>query len=150
MKHQKHLKHTLATCMYMQHLDLLLQHPDEMLATYVRNRFNIWDIHLKTSLQYVQLLDLLLQHRYKHLQHTSKIFEILEIDACNMQFQRNISLLFGRMDPHLGVWSSILAVVGCTRASSTPATTNWVGGCEMCMGGLRPGCCELHVGELYT
>jgi hypothetical protein len=24
----------------------------------------------------------------KHLQYTSKIFETLEIDACNMQFQR--------------------------------------------------------------
>jgi hypothetical protein len=32
----------------------------------------------------------------KHLQHT---FEMLEIDACNMQFQRNISLPLGRMDP---------------------------------------------------
>ena len=29
MKHLKYLKHILGTCMYMQHLDLLLQHPDE-------------------------------------------------------------------------------------------------------------------------
>jgi hypothetical protein len=35
----------------------------------------------------------------KHLQYTSETFEILEIDASNMQFQRNISLLLGRMDP---------------------------------------------------
>jgi hypothetical protein len=35
MKHLKHLKHTLATCIYMQHLDLLLQHLDEILATHV-------------------------------------------------------------------------------------------------------------------
>jgi hypothetical protein len=31
----------------MQHLDLLLQHLDETLATYVRNRWNIWKLHLK-------------------------------------------------------------------------------------------------------
>jgi len=61
-----------ATCMYMQHLDLLLPHPDETLAIYVRSRFNIWDILLNTPLQHVQHLDLLLQHRYKHLQHTYK------------------------------------------------------------------------------
>jgi hypothetical protein len=35
MKQLKYLKHTLATCMYMQHPDLLLQQPDETLATYV-------------------------------------------------------------------------------------------------------------------
>jgi hypothetical protein len=49
-----------------------------------------------------------------------------------------------------GVWSSIPTIKGCTRASSTPATTNWVGGREMCVGGLRLGCCELHAGELHT
>jgi hypothetical protein len=27
--------HMLATCMYMQHSDLLLQHPDKTLATFV-------------------------------------------------------------------------------------------------------------------
>jgi len=32
----------------------------------------------------------------KYLQHTS---ETIETSACNMQFQRNISLLLGRMDP---------------------------------------------------
>jgi hypothetical protein len=37
----------LATCMYMQHLDLFLQHPDKTFATFVRNRWNIWNIHLK-------------------------------------------------------------------------------------------------------
>jgi hypothetical protein len=29
------LKHTLATCMYMQYPDLLLQYRDETLATYI-------------------------------------------------------------------------------------------------------------------
>jgi hypothetical protein len=29
MKHLEHMKHTLATCMYMQHPDLLLQHSNE-------------------------------------------------------------------------------------------------------------------------
>jgi hypothetical protein len=27
---------------------------------------------------------------------------------------------------------------------------NWVGEHEMCMGGLHPGCRELHAGELHT
>jgi hypothetical protein len=34
----------------------------------------------------------------KHLQHTYATFETLETDACNMRFQRNISLLLGRME----------------------------------------------------
>jgi hypothetical protein len=34
----KHLKHMLATCMYMQYPDLLLQHLDKTLATFVWNR----------------------------------------------------------------------------------------------------------------
>ena len=38
MKHLKHLKYMLATCMYMQHPDLLLQHLDKTLATFVWNR----------------------------------------------------------------------------------------------------------------
>jgi hypothetical protein len=29
----------------------------------------------------------------KHFQHACETFEILETDACNMRFQRNISLL---------------------------------------------------------
>ena len=37
----------LATCIYMQHPNLLLQHPDKTLATYIWNRWNIWNIHLK-------------------------------------------------------------------------------------------------------
>jgi hypothetical protein len=37
--------------------------------------------------------------RMKQLQHTSETFETLETDACNVQFQCNISLLLGRMDP---------------------------------------------------
>ena len=36
--------------------------------------------------------------RMKHLQHTSKTSETLETYACNMCFQRNISLLLGRME----------------------------------------------------
>jgi hypothetical protein len=48
------------------------------------------------------------------------------------------------------VWSFISVVAGCMQASYAPPTENWVGGCEMCMGGLRPGCRELHVGELHT
>jgi hypothetical protein len=35
MKHLKYLKHMLATFMYIQHPEILLQHPDKTLATYV-------------------------------------------------------------------------------------------------------------------
>jgi hypothetical protein len=45
----KQLKHMLPICMYMQHLDPFLQHPDKPLATFVWNRWNICDIHLKHS-----------------------------------------------------------------------------------------------------
>jgi hypothetical protein len=49
-----HLQHTYETpemletyACNMQHPDLLLQHPDKTLTTYVYNRWNIWNIHLK-------------------------------------------------------------------------------------------------------
>jgi hypothetical protein len=66
-----------------------------------------------------------------------------------MQFQHNISLLFGRM-VIVDMWSPIPAIASYTWASSTPAMANWVGRCEMCMGGLRQGYRELHTGELHT
>ena len=84
----------------------------------------------------------------RHLQHASKIFETLEIDACDMQFQRNILRCLGEWIL-VDVWSSISAVVGCTRASSALNTANWVGGCEMCAGGLRSGYRKLHAGVLH-
>ena len=34
----------------------------------------------------------------KHLQHTSKTTETLETYACNMCFQRHVTLLFGRTE----------------------------------------------------
>jgi hypothetical protein len=37
----------LATCIDMQHLNLLLQQPDKTLAIFVWNGWNIWNIHLK-------------------------------------------------------------------------------------------------------
>jgi hypothetical protein len=37
-KYLKHMKHMFATCMYTQHPDLLLQHPDKALATYIWDR----------------------------------------------------------------------------------------------------------------
>ena len=36
----------------------------------------------------------------KHVQHTSETSETLKIYTCNVCFQRNISLLFGRMETH--------------------------------------------------
>jgi hypothetical protein len=62
-----------------------------------------------------------------------------------MQFQRNISLLLGRLDPRRHV-----EFAGCTRATSALTTVNWVGGREMCVGGLRLGCRELHAGKIHT
>jgi hypothetical protein len=141
MKHLKYLKYTFATCMHMQYPDLLLQHPDETLATYVWNRWNIWDIHLKTPLQHVQHPDLLLQHRYKTF--TTYFWNIW--NTWNRCLQHVVS---AQISPCclgewiiVGVWSSIPNVMGCMRASSALATTNWVG--ERC-----PGYHELHTGEL--
>jgi hypothetical protein len=36
----------------------------------------------------------------KHLQYTYETFEMLETNACNKRFQRNMSLLLGRMEAH--------------------------------------------------
>ena len=59
MKHLKHLKDTLATCMYMQHPDLLLQHLDE----------NTCNIRLK---------------QMKHLEHTLETYEYSHYNMCNI------------------------------------------------------------------
>jgi hypothetical protein len=36
----------------------------------------------------------------KHMQHPDKTLEILEIYACNMRFQHNVTLLLERMEAH--------------------------------------------------
>jgi hypothetical protein len=56
---RKHSKHMLATCMYMQHPDLLLQHPDKTLC----------NIHLE---------------RMKHLEYTLKIYVYRHYNMCNI------------------------------------------------------------------
>jgi hypothetical protein len=50
-----------------------------------------------TTIATYKYSDLLLQHP-KHMQHASETSKPLETYACNMWFQRNISILFGRMD----------------------------------------------------
>jgi hypothetical protein len=67
-----------------------------------------------------------------------------------MQFQRNISLLLGRMDPHQRVEFYLGRRGLHTSESFAPTMANWVDGHKMCMGGLRPVCHELHAGELET
>jgi hypothetical protein len=135
MKYLEQLKLMLATSMYMQH-------SDETLTTYVWNRWNIWDIHLKTSLQHVQHFDILLQHRYKN---TWNIW-----NTWNGRLQH---IVLAQTSPYclgewiiVNVWSYIPIVTGCTQASSALATANW-GGHEMCVGQALG---ELHVDELHT
>jgi hypothetical protein len=79
----------LATCMYMQHQDLLLQHPDKTFATFVRidetlkhtfktyvySHYNMCNISI-----YFCNIDI------QHSQHTSKTSETLETNYCYMRF----------------------------------------------------------------
>jgi hypothetical protein len=77
----------LTTYMYMQNLNLLLQHPDKTLATFGWNRCNILEHILETYVYshynvcnisiYFYNIDM------RHLQHTS---ETSEIYYCNMRF----------------------------------------------------------------
>jgi hypothetical protein len=86
----------------------------------------------------------------KHLQHTSKTIEILEIYACNMQFQRNISLLLERMDPRRRVklYPGRRGLpTGKFRSDHDELGKQ---GHEMCVGGLLPRYHVLHTGELHT
>jgi hypothetical protein len=77
----KYLKHMLATCMYMQHLYLLLQHPDKTLATFVWNR-NIWNICETYEYSHYNMWNISIYFcniDIQYLQHTSEISETLNI-----------------------------------------------------------------------
>ena len=65
-----------------------IKYLEHRLETYVYSHYNMCDI-----LIYFCNIDI------QHLQHSSETFETIETHACNMQFQRNISLMLGRMDP---------------------------------------------------
>ena len=78
----------------------------------------------------------------KHLQNTSETFEICGFSATS-------PCCLGEWIC-VGMWSFISAVAGCTLVTSTPAMANWVGGREMCVGGLHPGCRELLASELHA
>jgi hypothetical protein len=89
MKHLQHTyKNTWNTCIYMQHPDLVLKHPNESIATYVWNRWNIWNIHLKhMCIAHYNMRNILIYFcniLMKHLQHTSKTSETLEMYNGNM------------------------------------------------------------------
>jgi hypothetical protein len=64
-----------------------IKHWEEKFATYVYNYCNICNI----SIYFCNI-------RMKHLQHTSKMSEILQTYTWNIHFQRNISLLLERME----------------------------------------------------
>ena len=53
------------------------------------------------------------------------------------------------MDPRWHV-EFYLGRRGIYAGEFAPATVNWVGRREMCVGGLRPSCRELHEDELHT
>ena len=65
----------------MQHTS---EKTDETLGT------DVYNISVQ-PLQHMQHPDLLLQHPYEHLQHTSEIYEIVEIYICNMRFQQTLT-----------------------------------------------------------
>jgi hypothetical protein len=106
----------LATCMYMQHPDLLLQHADKTSATFFWNIWNMWNMHLKhtyISITTCTTSDILCNIDIQHLQHTSKTSDLLcNIDIqhlqhtsetsktyyFNMRFQCSICLLLRRME----------------------------------------------------
>ena len=84
MKIPKTLEHMLVTCMYIQHLDLLSQHPDEntcnirliqmkhlehTLETYVYNHCNMCNIPIYFCNIDIKHLQIPLKHQ-KHLKHT--------------------------------------------------------------------------------
>jgi hypothetical protein len=77
----------LATCIYMQHLDLLLQYPDKTLATFV------WQMkHLEHTIEtyvysHYNMCNILIYFcniDIQHLQHTSKTSETLAICAFSL------------------------------------------------------------------
>jgi hypothetical protein len=82
----------------MQHSDLLLQHLDETFATCV-NLEHTFEIYVDRHCN-ICTIQIYFYIYMKHLQHTSEKTETLEIYVCNMCFQRNISLLLGRMEAH--------------------------------------------------
>jgi hypothetical protein len=84
----------LATCMYMQLLDLLLQHPDKNTCNMRMIQIKYLEYTLQTYVySHCNIRNILIYFcntGTKHLQHTSKT---LKTYVCNMRFQCNISLL---------------------------------------------------------
>jgi hypothetical protein len=61
-----------------------MKHLEQMLATYVYNYCNMYNITIYFCNIYM-----------KHLQYIPETFETIETYSYNMRFQRNISLLLG-------------------------------------------------------
>jgi hypothetical protein len=64
-----------------------MKHSEHTFETYMYNHCNMCNI-----------LIYFCNMKMKHLQHPDETSEILEIYLCNMGFQRNVILLFGRME----------------------------------------------------
>jgi hypothetical protein len=64
-----------------------MKHSKRMLATYMYNHCNMCNIPIYFCNIYI-----------KYMQHTSKTSETIETYFCNVRFQHNISLLFGKME----------------------------------------------------
>jgi hypothetical protein len=79
-----------------------MKHLEPTLATYMYNYCNMCNIPINIHM--------------KHLQLTSETSKIIETYACNMHFQRNISLLLRRMEARRRVeftrGSSLAVLVG--------------------------------------
>jgi hypothetical protein len=63
-----------------------LKHLEHTLAAYMYSHYNKCNI-----------LIYFCNIQIKHMQHPDKTYETLETFACNMRFQRNVTLVLGRM-----------------------------------------------------
>ena len=78
-----------------------MKYLEQTLATYVYRDCNICNIQI-----YFRNIQM------KHLQDTSKTCETLQTYVCIMHFQRNISLLFGKMEAHCCVEFTGVELIG--------------------------------------
>ena len=90
MKHLKHLKYRLATCIYIQHPDLLLQHSDETLENIRPKSLK----HLKTYTCNMCILSL------QHMQHLIYAFVTSRSNTWNISLERLKHLKHGVAGGH--------------------------------------------------
>jgi hypothetical protein len=124
------------------HVKKQMKYLEQMLATYVYNHCNMCNIPIYFCNIHI-----------KHLQRTSETPETLEIYTCNMWFQRNISLLLGRMEARRRVEFTVVELDGGAKLAA-PVEKTAAGPAENAAASFhtaqveRDLCvCELHLGH---